>query len=256
MASETIYDHPLYYDILFGWDRTPEADFYQATFRRCGVRPDELVLEVACGTGQVARRLAKRGLRLHGMDSAPAMLAFLRAQAAHEGVRVDVLRASMESFGGPDPDLYGAAYNPMSSFRLLHDDASAEAHLRAISEALRPGGVYVLDLETCAVEDAAPTTTDEEWEMERDGVTVRATDDAVHVKDGAGERVLAWGAEIHLRTYTPRTFAGRVAAVPELTIESWHPESGCNPEGVSLFDVPGHPGPGEPGRAMVVLRRS
>ena len=26
MQSETIYDHPLYYDILFGWDRAHDGN--------------------------------------------------------------------------------------------------------------------------------------------------------------------------------------------------------------------------------------
>ena len=49
MASETIYDHPLYYDILFGWDRTKEAEFYHRLFERCGGRPQETDAETRAG---------------------------------------------------------------------------------------------------------------------------------------------------------------------------------------------------------------
>ncbi len=54
----SIYDFPLYYDVLFGWDRDTEASFYDSTLRRYGVPAGGRVLEVACGTGQVALRLA------------------------------------------------------------------------------------------------------------------------------------------------------------------------------------------------------
>ena len=39
MASETIYDHPRYYDILFGFDRSKEAEFHHRILLRCGVAP-------------------------------------------------------------------------------------------------------------------------------------------------------------------------------------------------------------------------
>ena len=48
MPSETIYDHPLYYDVLFGFDRSREAEFYDRTFARCGIARGEPILEVAC----------------------------------------------------------------------------------------------------------------------------------------------------------------------------------------------------------------
>ena len=59
MTIDTIYDHPLYYDILFGWDRDAEAGFYTSLFATYGVVPGDRVLELACGTGQIARRLAR-----------------------------------------------------------------------------------------------------------------------------------------------------------------------------------------------------
>jgi len=88
MASETIYDHPLYYDILFGWDRSKEADIYHRMFERCGVNVGERLLEVACGSGQVAIRLAQQGWQVTGLDISPRMLAFLRGRAVAEGFEV------------------------------------------------------------------------------------------------------------------------------------------------------------------------
>ncbi len=86
MKPKTIYDYPVYYDILFGWDRSKEAGLYHAAFERSGVRAGARILEVACGTGQVARRLARRGWRVTGLDLKPGMLAFLHESAAREGL--------------------------------------------------------------------------------------------------------------------------------------------------------------------------
>jgi SAM-dependent methyltransferase len=252
MASETIYDYPQYYDLLFGWDRSQEADFYHRTFARCGVATGERILEVACGTGQVAILLAQRDWQVTGLDISPAMVAFLRKRVAAEKVEVETLCADMTTFS-TEPG-FGAAYNPMSSFRLLHDDGAAEAHLRRIAAALRSRGIYVLDMEFVANAEEPAVTTTEAWEMTQGPLTVRAENDAVYVNDRGVERVLAWGTEGHLRAYTVAAFGAVVAAVPDLTIESWHLEW-SRATGVSEFRV--HPSADAPaaGRSMVVLRR-
>ena len=113
-------------------------------------------------------------------------------------------------------DRFAAAYNPLSSFRLLHSDAEADAHLRCVAAALRPGGVYVLDLAFLANAAEPVVTTDEGWEMKRGELTVRGENDAVYVTDAGVERRLAWGPEAHLRGYTASAFAERVSRLPRL----------------------------------------
>jgi SAM-dependent methyltransferase len=251
MASDTIYDHPLFYDILFGFDRSAEAAFYDATFARCGVARGARLLEVCAGPARVARLLARRGWNVTALDTSPAMLSFARAAAAEEGTRLATLGADMTRFAVARP--FAAAFNPLSSFRLLHADAEVDAHLRCMADALRPGGVYVIDLALQTDEAAPAATTNESWEMSRDGVTVVGEDEGVTVRDGGGVRRLAWGREGHLRGYTEGSFAARIAACADLTLESWHPECG-RPNGVSEFAVQGE-GRAPLGRAMVVVRR-
>jgi SAM-dependent methyltransferase len=252
MASETIYDHPRYYDVLFGFDRSKEAEFYHRIFSRCGVAAGEQVLEVACGPARVARLLARLGWKVSGLDHSPAMLGFARAEAAAEATPLETLCADMTAFSCERK--FAAAYNPLSSFRLLHSDAEADAHLRCAAAALRPGGVYVLDLGFQASAGEPVVTTDEGWQMTRGELTVRGENDAVYVTDAGVERRLAWGPEAHLRGYTTRAFADRVGACPDFEIESWHPES-SRATGVSEFSVEGCAGGSVVGRAMVVLRK-
>lgn len=251
---KTIYDFPLYYDILFGWDRNAEAAFYDRVFQRHGIGPDEPVLEVGCGTGQVARRLAGLGRRVTGMDLSPDMVAFFQDAAAGEGLDVDAVCADMTSFA--DPDWYAAAYNPMSSFRLLHSDEDAERHLSCIASTLRKGGIYVLDLELREHLDGPSVTTDEAWEMRRDGVTVTANDEFIFVDDGGNTLQLVWGIEGHLRRYTVDSLLDRVAAVDSLEVECWYPEtSRGGDDGASIFDADSPVDSIDAGRVMLVLRK-
>jgi SAM-dependent methyltransferase len=252
MAFETIYDHPLYYDILFGFDRGPEAAFYDATFTRCEVAPGARVLEVCAGPARVSRLLARRGWNVSALDRSAAMLGFARTASAEEGIRLATFHADMTRFDVERP--FAAAFNPLSSFRLLHADVDVDAHLRCVADALAPGGVYVIDLALQADEAAPSATTNEAWEMSRGEVTVRGEDAGVTVCDAGAERHLVWGQEAHLRGYTEASFAARVAGCPDFAVESWHPESG-RPTGVSEFEIEGALRPPSEGRTMVVLRR-
>jgi SAM-dependent methyltransferase len=253
MALDTIYDHPRYYDVLFGFDRSKEADFYDHTFARCGVAEGERLLEVACGPARVARLLAQRGWRVTGLDRSEAMLALAREQAAAEGTPLATLCGDMTAFS--PSERFGGAYNPISSFRLLHSDGEADAHLRCVAAALRPGGVYVIDLGFLRRADEPSTTTTEGWEMTEGEVTVRGDNDGVTVIDGGTQRSLAWGPDAHLRGYTTGALAERVDACGGFAIESWHPES-SRATGVSEFSFEGRPASAILRRAMVVLRRS
>lgn len=252
MATEAIYDHPLYYDILFGFDRSHEAEFHHRTFARCGITPGESLLEVACGPARIARLLARRGCRVTGLDLSTAMLELAREQAAAEATPLTTLCADMTAFSVRET--FGAAYNPISSFRLLHSDREADAHLRCMAAALRPGGVYVVDLGFLRSAAEPVTTTTEGWEVTRDGVTVRGENEGVTVTEAGVQRRLAWGPGAHLRGYTTSAFAERVRACAEFALESWHPAA-SGAAGDSAFSTEGQPAAAVVRRSMVVLRR-
>jgi SAM-dependent methyltransferase len=251
MATQTIYDHPLYYDVLFGFDRSREAEFFHRTFLAAGAAAGERVLEVAAGPARVGRLLARRGWSVTALDRSPEMLALAREAAAAEGTRIETRCGDMRAFESEAE--FAAACNPLSSFRLLHSDPEADAHLRCMAKALRPGGVYALDLAFVAKEGDPVRTTGDSWEMTRGEVTVEADDSGVRVTDSGVPLRLAWSAGAHLRGYTAQAFAERVRACPGLEIEGWYRELSRD-TGVSEFsDVASRELP--VGRAMVVLRR-
>lgn len=66
------YDDAALYDAENGWG--PDDDFYRALAAELGGP----VLDLACGTGRLARALARDGLRVAGLDLAPAMVARAR----------------------------------------------------------------------------------------------------------------------------------------------------------------------------------
>ena len=125
-AGASLYDYPLYYDILFGWDRDGEAERYARLFGAHGLPRGGRVLELACGTGQVGRRLGAAGWRVTGLDWSAEMLVFLGESAGSAGVEVAALQADMTDFAaGP----FDAAFCPLNSRGALASEQARVAHL-------------------------------------------------------------------------------------------------------------------------------
>jgi SAM-dependent methyltransferase len=124
------------YDTLRGGEPRAAA----AAHGVLGLVPDgaRSLLDVACGTGIVTRRLAdlRPGLHVTGVDRAPAMAGRAAARLPDAVVLADARRLP-----------FGAGrFDAVSSVWLLHlveDPADAQRIVAECARVLRPGGVYV-----------------------------------------------------------------------------------------------------------------
>jgi len=165
------YDHPAYFEIAFQSETKREAKFVVDVWNRFGSGPLRRVLEPACGGGRVVRALAKRGYELVAFDDNPKALEYLRARLREEGTTADVFAADLADFQIAAPvDL---AYCFCNTFRHLLILQSAERHLRCVSKALRPGGLYLLGMHIMPV-DVDPQD-EERWTASRGDVKVTTT---------------------------------------------------------------------------------
>ncbi|MFF8997625.1 class I SAM-dependent methyltransferase [Streptomyces achromogenes] len=103
------------------------------------------LLDVACGTGIVTRRLAaaRPGLRVTGADLTSAMLRRAAARLPGRVVRADSRRL-------PFPD---GAFDAVTTIWLLHlldDPEDLRAVVAECARVLRPGGVYVTTVDKAA----------------------------------------------------------------------------------------------------------
>jgi demethylmenaquinone methyltransferase/2-methoxy-6-polyprenyl-1,4-benzoquinol methylase len=91
------------------------------------------VLDVATGTGLVARELRRRGFRVTGLDQSPEMLAIARER----------LGGAVELVEAPADDLpFGAAsFDHLTFTYLLRYVDDPGATLRELARVVRPGGV-------------------------------------------------------------------------------------------------------------------
>lgn len=165
------YDSPLYYHVAFDLNRKAETDFLEACFARYARGRVRHVVDLACGTGHHARRLARRGYRLTALDLSAASIAFLREEARREDLPVDAVVGDMSNFRLPEP-VDAAICMQDSQGHLLTNEALL-AHLRAVAANLRPGGVYVFD--RLIPQRWASPTLRWRWTRRRGGITVRTT---------------------------------------------------------------------------------
>jgi SAM-dependent methyltransferase len=116
-----------------------EVDFLQS---RLGLEPGKRVLDAPCGHGRHSLELARRGLRVTGIDSSGELLTAARGDAAHEGLAVEWLERDMRDL--PWHGEFDAAFCAGNSFGYF-DDEGNQAFLGAVARALRPGGRFLLE---------------------------------------------------------------------------------------------------------------
>jgi SAM-dependent methyltransferase len=105
-------------------------------------------VDVACGSGTLALGLAQKGWRVYGVDASPDMLAQARQKAAalDRPTAVTWLQADVREFSLPETvDLATSTYDSLNYMLTLDDLRRA---FRCVAGALRPGGLFVFDMNT------------------------------------------------------------------------------------------------------------
>jgi SAM-dependent methyltransferase len=112
-----------------------------------GLKPGDRVLDLACGSGEHAVRLAKRGLEVVGVDIAPSLVAHCRERAA-SAIIVGAETACFQQGDMRDLDYDGEfdAVLLLSGSFGFYDDETNEDVLARIARALRPGGQVLIDV--------------------------------------------------------------------------------------------------------------
>ncbi len=141
------------YDALAPWydaftrdvDYERFADFYEALFRADGGE-FRLLLDLCCGTGTLALKMAARGYDMIAADGSEEMLMCAREKAYESGGAMPLFICQRVG----ELDLYGtvdAAYSSLDSLSYVPFEELCRA-FRRLRLFIRPGGLLIFDLRT------------------------------------------------------------------------------------------------------------
>jgi ubiquinone/menaquinone biosynthesis C-methylase UbiE len=142
-----------YYDYFYvGGPRgifTPEQRARQAEMqvdfivKALEAREGARILDLCCGWGRHAVRLALRGYRVTGLDLSAYHLRLAKQAARVAGVQVEWVRADMREV--PGRSRYDAVINCFTAFGYFDEEAGDQRVLDGVARALKPGGRFFID---------------------------------------------------------------------------------------------------------------
>ncbi|WP_241827183.1 SAM-dependent methyltransferase [Streptomyces graminilatus] len=141
------------WELLFGGeydyfdlpDLTPELNQREAArmVKLGGLTPGMTLLDAPCGHGRHANVLASQGYSVVGVDRDERFLAMAAEEAREMGVDVDYRRVDLREMSFDSE--FDAAVSWYSSFGYFDDETDRDI-LSRYRRALRPGGIFLLDM--------------------------------------------------------------------------------------------------------------
>jgi ubiquinone/menaquinone biosynthesis C-methylase UbiE len=143
---------PSYRRFAEAYDWEGSLDFSRRAFRRVvavcrqrGLRPGRH-LDLGCGTGTLAIRMAEAGWEAISLDLSEAMLAKAKQKTCDAGQAVAFVQQDMRQIRVPEPVTLVTAFYDTVNHLLFAEDV--EATFRGVARALLPDGVFVFDVNT------------------------------------------------------------------------------------------------------------
>jgi SAM-dependent methyltransferase len=133
-------DYLFFYEPLLADVNESDVD---AIWRLLKLEPDMEVLDLACGHGRIANRLAERGARVTGLDATALFLDRARRDAASRGVEVDYVEGDMRLLPWTD-ERFDCVLSWFTSFGYF-DDHDNRRVLQEAHRVLRPDGKLLIE---------------------------------------------------------------------------------------------------------------
>ena len=212
-------DYLYFYETLLSPERSDaEAELI---VRLTGLAPGSSVLDVPCGHGRIANRLAEQGMQVTGVDSSALMLNAARKDAAERGVEVSYVAGDMRSLEWESR--FDLVLNWFTSFGYF-DDRTNRAVLTGFRRALAPGGALVLDHQNrdrfLRYRGAMPPGRPLVWMTERgDDLLIDCIDYNAETGCSETERIIVRDGSVRRQRFSVRLFS-----LPEL--RDWLTEAG------------------------------
>lgn len=119
----------------------PESFERKIELTRSLLEPSHTVLNIGCGTGSLALRLAPHAAHIHGLDVSPEMVRIARGKAA--AADVGNVHFHVGAFDPTFCALSDASLDGLCAYSILHLLEDRDEALEQVFRLLKPGGFFV-----------------------------------------------------------------------------------------------------------------
>lgn len=201
-------DFARYYDILMeDADYEGRTEYILSLFERFDAKP-ELLLDLACGTGEFSNRMANKGISVIGVDISEEMLTVARQKSDEQGNNILYVcqdAAELDLFGKVD-----GAICCLDSLNHIIDYKKFCEAISRVSMYLRDNGLFIFDLNT--VYKHREVLGDNTFVMDEEGIYCvwqnffNPSDNTVDIQldffEAQGENYVRFSEDITERAYT------------------------------------------------------
>jgi ubiquinone/menaquinone biosynthesis C-methylase UbiE len=132
---------PIYDELMSHVEYTEWAEFILNILRR-HLKWPPMVMEIACGTGIIAGRLAEKGVKVVGYDRSPAMIAQAERRHSHPNATFSV--ASFANF--PVRENFPAIICLYDSINYIMSYSDLVKFFARVQNTLQPEGIFIFDI--------------------------------------------------------------------------------------------------------------
>jgi SAM-dependent methyltransferase len=115
------------------------------------------ILELGVGSGRLALPLAARGVKVHGIDASPEMLARLQGKPGAEAIHVTV--GDMADLALVDPPEFAVVFVAFNTLFNLTTAAAQQRCFERVATLLAPDGLFVVEAFVPADDDQGPRSS-------------------------------------------------------------------------------------------------
>ncbi|MHC4573847.1 MAG: class I SAM-dependent methyltransferase [Planctomycetota bacterium] len=154
--------------VLFSTERIESAgEQVEQVISLMDMQPGLSICDLACGVGRHSLELARRGLRVTGVDRTEVYLREAKEKAAAEGLDIEFIKEDMRNFRRPDS--FDVVISLFTSFGYFEEASDNERVLANVYASLKSNGKLLLEM--IGKEVLARTFRPRDW-REEGGVTV------------------------------------------------------------------------------------
>jgi 2-polyprenyl-3-methyl-5-hydroxy-6-metoxy-1,4-benzoquinol methylase len=145
-----------------------------------GIKPDQYILDIACGNGLTSRRLAGLGAHVTAFDFSANLIQFAKSRSNQSRIDYHVIDATDESaLLALGEGQFDAALSNMALF----DIADIGPLFRALPRLLKPNGIFVFSITHPAFNNASTVHVLEEMDEEGEIKTVYSVKTSRYMTD-------------------------------------------------------------------------